>query len=185
MKALFKTTLLSALGAMARFTAVTYSSCNNDKCKAIVCAFGGTCNDGVCTCPTGYEGPQCEKVMRDKFLGVYQVLEKGTLSETAQYTVSVEPGTEISDLRIKNFRNIFIEEVTGYVRSDSIFIPEQIVDERWEVQGMGVIQADKYYGNNGRLVLRYRVRDLDLSETAPADDFGLQSGEPSIWNKTP
>jgi len=185
MKARLKVMLLSALGAIACFTAVTYTSCNNDKCKAIVCAFGGTCNDGVCTCPTGYEGPQCEKVMRDKFLGVYQVQEKGTVSETAQYTVSVEPGTEVTDLRIKNFRNIFLEEVSAYVRVDTVIIPEQTVDERWKVSGIGVIQSDKYYGANGRLVLRYSVRDLDLPETSPADDYGMNAGSPSIWNKTP
>ena len=175
--------MLSAIVAIAAFTAVTYSSCNNDKCKAIVCAYNGVCNDGVCTCPSGYEGPQCEKIMRDKFLGIYSVLEKGTTSQTAQYTVSVEPGAEITDIRIKNFRNIFIEEVNAYIKSDTVIIPQQTIDERWEVDGIGIIDSDKYYGANGRLTLRYRVRDMDLPENTPADDFGMSSGEPSIWNK--
>ncbi len=185
MKTSFKTILLSALSAIAVFTVISVTSCDNDKCKAIVCAYNGVCNDGICTCPSGYEGPQCEKIMRDKFEGIYQVLEKGTTSQTAQYAVSVEKGEEITDVRIKNFRNIFIDAVSAYVKSDTIFIPEQTVDERWVVKGVGIIEADQYYGAHGRLVLRYNVRDLDLPENDPLDDYGLQAGAPSIWNKTP
>lgn len=162
MKHSFKTILLSAFSVIAIFSVVSVSSCNNDKCKSIVCAYNGVCNDGICTCPTGYEGPQCEKIMRDKFEGIYQVLEKGTASQTAQYAVSVEKGEEIIDVKIKNFRNIFIGAVDAYVKADTIFIPEQTVDDRWVVKGIGVIEADKYYGEHGRLVLRYNVRDLEL-----------------------
>ncbi len=183
MKNSLKTIFLSALSLMAIFTGVT--GCNEDKCKTIVCAYNGVCEEGVCSCPTGYEGPQCEKIMRDKFEGIYQVMEKGTTSQTAQYAVSVEKGEEIIDVKIKNFRNVFVGAVDGYVKSDTLFIPEQTVDERWVVKGMGILEADKYYGAYGKMTLRYSVQDLDLPEGSPADDYGLQAGAPSVWNKTP
>src|SRR5690606_22092293 len=50
MKARLKSIILSALGVASVFTTVTVSSCNNDPCKSIVCAYGGTCADGDCIC---------------------------------------------------------------------------------------------------------------------------------------
>jgi len=42
------------------FSACTKSSNNNaDPCSSITCQNGGTCANGVCTCPTGYTGTNC------------------------------------------------------------------------------------------------------------------------------
>ncbi len=185
MKASIKTIMLSALSAIAAFATVTYSSCESDPCKAIVCANGGVCNDGSCTCPSGYEGTQCETVMRDKFIGVYVVLEDGSTSNTAQYTVSVVAGTAVTDLKIKNFGNRFLDYVEAYVKSDTVYIPQKLYDGRWEVQGTGIYQADPsdFYGRHGKLTLKYTVIDKSLPSTAPADDFGVILGFPSLWNK--
>lgn len=46
--------------AIMIFTAVTYTSCTKDKCKDVTCQNGGTCTDGVCSCPSGFEGTNCE-----------------------------------------------------------------------------------------------------------------------------
>lgn len=35
--------------------------CKSDLCKDITCLNGGTCLNGLCSCPEGYEGPACEK----------------------------------------------------------------------------------------------------------------------------
>jgi len=179
MKARFKTILLSALGAIAAFSAVTYTSCNSDKCKAIVCAYGGVCSDGACICPSGYEGTQCETISREKFLGVWMVLEKGTISNTAQYPVSLEKGNSITEVKIKNFRNSFVDPVNAYVKNDTMYIPQQTVNNN-TVEGIAYIQDDKYYGYHGKMIVRYKVKNNTNNLT---DDFGLDLGEPSLWNK--
>jgi len=53
---------LFALGlvAITAFTAITYTSCNKDKCKDVTCQNGGACTDGTCSCPSGFEGANCE-----------------------------------------------------------------------------------------------------------------------------
>jgi len=105
MKARFKTIILAAFGAISAFTAVTFTSCTTDKCKSVVCAYGGVCNAGACICQSGYEGTFCETVSRDKFIHTWIVVETGTLSSTASYTVTVQPGTDNTQtsLVIQNF----------------------------------------------------------------------------------
>lgn len=43
------------------FGATLYNtSCNKDRCNNVTCQNGGTCVNGYCSCPTGYEGDNCE-----------------------------------------------------------------------------------------------------------------------------
>jgi hypothetical protein len=178
MKARLKLVMLSALGAMAAFSAVTISSCKEDKCKAIVCAYGGVCSDGQCLCQSGYEGAQCATITRQRYLGVWHITEDGTYSNATQYSVAVEAGANITELRIKNFRNSFVDDVQAFVKGDTITIPNQVVNNK-TVRGFGYIVDDKYYGANGKMVIRYLVRD----QNGITDDFGIDGGEASLWNK--
>jgi len=178
MKARFKTILLSALGALTAFTAVTSSSCSEDKCKAIVCAYGGVCTDGQCLCPSGYEGPQCETITRTRYLGIWNITEDGTYSNAAQYSIAVEKGPNLSEVRIKNFRNLFVDEVQAFVKGDTITIPNQTINGN-KIYGFGYITDEKYYGDNGKIVMRYVVTD----PAGNVDDFGVNGGDASLWIK--
>ena len=53
---------------MAIVSAVVYSSCVQDACNNVSCLNGGSCGNGVCRCPTGYEGTQCETLSIARFL---------------------------------------------------------------------------------------------------------------------
>lgn len=59
----------SAILTIGAFSAITYTSCNKDECKDVVCKNGGTCVSGKCSCATGYEGTNCETVSRTKMVG--------------------------------------------------------------------------------------------------------------------
>lgn len=52
--------LVTAIVTILVFAAVGYTACNTVKCKDMVCGNGGTCKDGVCTCPDGFTGRLCE-----------------------------------------------------------------------------------------------------------------------------
>lgn len=66
----------SALLAVGAFTMVTYTACNTDECKDVVCNNGGTCVSGTCNCPTGYEGTDCSTLSRAKFIGTWTGSDK-------------------------------------------------------------------------------------------------------------
>ena len=182
MKARIKTIILSALGAIAAFTAVTSTSCEPDKCKAIVCAYGGVCKEGTCICPAGYEGHQCETITRDKFKGVWTVFENGTVTNSAQYEVSIDYGSSLTEMVIKNFYNKF-KDVTVNVRikGDTMYIPQQTIQDH-EIKGHAFLQDDKYYGKNANLQVFYSVKLPD----GRTNDFGLSgvgNGEVSVWTR--
>lgn len=179
MKAGFKTILLSALTVMSAFTAVTYTSCNSDKCKAIVCAYGGVCKDGTCVCAAGYEGTQCEIVTRDRYKGAWYVAEKGTYTDPAQYMISIDNGSDMTRMVIRGFANTINSEVNMRINSDEITIPLQTVDS-FEIQGTGVLKSEGMYAKHGQLTVRYTIRDL---RTNMVNDFGVNIGQPSVWTK--
>lgn len=61
----FKRFALSTIIAALVLLASAYTSCTKDKtdkCKTVVCLNGGTCKDGSCSCPTGYNGSTCADV---------------------------------------------------------------------------------------------------------------------------
>jgi hypothetical protein len=64
--------LFSALLTIGAFAAVTYTACNKDKCKDVVCQNGGTCNDGNCICTFAYTGSKCETAIRDSYQNTYK-----------------------------------------------------------------------------------------------------------------
>lgn len=180
MKARFKTIILSALGALSAFSAVTYTSCQPDKCKAIVCAYGGTCKEGTCICLPGYEGYQCETITRDKFKGVWTVFEKGTESHPAQYDIVVEDGMTMTEMKIRNFNNLFKngEEVVVGIKGDSLFIPQQNVNG-YVIQGKGYLPETSFYGRHGEMKVNYSVKLKD----GRVNDYGLNIGTTSVWTR--
>ncbi|MBN8671717.1 MAG: calcium-binding EGF-like domain-containing protein [Chitinophagales bacterium] len=86
---------LSALLTIGAFSAITYTSCNKDECKDVVCKNGGTCAAGVCSCPTGYEGTNCETVSRDKFVGNWSGSDACT---SGTYTIALSVAKSTNDI---------------------------------------------------------------------------------------
>lgn len=181
-----RSVLLTASIITASFSAVTYTSCSEEKCAAIVCANGSVCNEGSCICPSGYEGSRCETVNRDRFLGNWSVVEDGTISAPANYSVVVEKGSGITEVTLKNFRNYYTSNVKGRVKGDTLYIDPQDVPasggQTSNIEGKAYLTKDQFYGINGKLVVNYRATTSGL-----VDDYGFDANnadsKPSVWHK--
>lgn len=66
-----KYTLVTAFAFLTISSSVLYTSCTKDACADLKCQNNGTCTDGFCSCPTGYEGTECEVLSSDRFTGTY------------------------------------------------------------------------------------------------------------------
>ena len=176
-----KTIVLSAMSAILVFGGITYTSCKRDKCQEITCAFGATCVEGVCYCTTGYEGSQCEKTIRSKFIGAWTVTESGTQTQTAEYTLNISEGTTINTVSIHNFNNKFGPDysVSAYVSKDTLYIPRQYVDSNL-IEGRGYLSPSQFYQEHGEVIVHYFV--LDTASNV-INDYGWDRGKPSEWLK--
>lgn len=180
-----KKILLASAAVFAVFTTVTFTSCKENYCKGTVCAYGGTCNeeDGSCSCQTGYEGERCETETRSKFKGAWRIIEDGTNSNPATYSVSVEDGKAINEVVIRNFYNKFNPLVTATVKDDTIYIAPQVIKVNeidYTIEGKGYAVPEAFYDLHGRLVLAYRVSASDGS----VNEFDMNGAtNHSIWTK--
>ena len=182
MKSPLKKVFISAVLTLAALVSITYMSCNNDKCKTIVCAYGGVCNQGACICPSGYEGTNCEIISNSKFIGNWQVFEKGSTTNAAQYQIYISADTPVTTVTITNFNNLFKVPIIAYVNHDSLIIPNQELQGKI-IFGVGYIYSTATYGQFGAIAMSYEVVD---TATGRVDDFGYYPADlsnQSAWNK--
>ena len=138
----------SALLAVGAFSMVTYTACNKDECKDVVCQNGGTCVSGTCNCATGYEGTNCETQVRAKFVKTWTASDKDITNgdDLATYTSSIVNGTAITEVKISNFSDdYFNNDIKATVSGNTITIPSQQPDnDMYYVEGSGTYNsADK------------------------------------------
>lgn len=186
MKATFKPVVFTALITIATFCGVFYMSCKQDKCKAIACAYGGACNDGVCKCMPGYEGTNCETVTASKFAGFWYVAETGTITNHRQYPLDIIADTNATTVWIQNCYNYF-PSIRATVQGDTITIPnQQLLGKVIFGKGYLVYPSDPSNPNLPiTLTMLYEV--IDSVNQNMVDDFGvnavLDHSQASVWTK--
>jgi len=67
----WKQTLVTAILFIFLAGAVVYTSCEKDPCTNLTCYNGGSCGNGKCICPTGYENTQCQTLSVTRYIGTY------------------------------------------------------------------------------------------------------------------
>jgi hypothetical protein len=69
----------------------------DDPCDDVTCLNGGTCNDGTCSCQSGYEGSTCGTEVRAKFLGYTMACScpSGNLKLPSTMTTSQQCGNRV------------------------------------------------------------------------------------------
>lgn len=141
MKNLFKSLALTLLAA------ATFTSCEQDPCKDVVCGDQGQCVEGTCVCNAGYEKGAttnlCDTEQRAKFLGTFAVSDVCSNSGNSDYNVTISAGTAgITEVRVTNFYGLFTSAVVATVDGNTITIARQQPDnDNIFVEGTGTISG--------------------------------------------
>lgn len=164
--------VIAALIAVCSFVMVTYTSCqkkgtNANVCEGVVCQNDGFCHidsathKPYCTCPTGYEGPNCATVSVKKYLGQWDITQTviGTdsahfLGTVYQYEAFLEQTATPTTFFInnlsdnKNYNEIIctIDSVnSGHFYMDTISAYHMLYDHYTILYGGGHINAAGNY----------------------------------------
>lgn len=136
-----KSILLASILTVGAFTATIFTSCNPDACKDVVCANGGTCTDGNCSCPVGYEGTTCNTESKAKFIKNWTASDLAAGSSTPiPYSCVIATGAGITNVIIaKTFSDdFFVNNITATVNANTITIASQEPDnDGYKVNGTG------------------------------------------------
>lgn len=110
---------------------------DKDPCDKVVCQNGGSCNNGNCSCATGYEGTTCGTEMRAKFIGLYN----GTLtcSGTAN-TVNMTINNSSAGITSVVFGD-GVDTWIGTVNESSVNITTQTISGGVTISGSGQISG--------------------------------------------
>lgn len=179
-----KKIIYTSLTTLLIFVGISFNACKPDKCKQVSCAYSGTCKEGVCLCQVGYEGEQCETITRDKFKGIWNVDEDGTLSSVAQYTLSMENGDKVNEVVIKNLQNYLDDvKVYGVTYLDTLTVPLQVLTNGYTVEGWGFIvdtnPLNQHYYQHAILTMYYKV----TNPLGIVNEYGSSGSQPSVWSK--
>jgi hypothetical protein len=101
MRPVKKTLLLLSFLSLTFFGAVLFFACEKDPCTNQTCLHGGSCGNGVCTCPVGWDGPVCQYRTVQRFLGTFAGSEYCNNGAPVIDSVFVLPDTAVSPLNVK------------------------------------------------------------------------------------
>jgi len=140
-----KSILVASILTIGAFSATLVTSCNPDECKDIVCANGGSCSDGTCVCPAGYEGTLCETQSRTKFVKTWSATDLQG-ANTLVYSCTITSGVGITGVIISNdfSDDYFINNINATVNGNTISIASYQPDaDGYAVAGTGTFSSNK------------------------------------------
>jgi hypothetical protein len=144
------------------FTTIAYTSCNSNPCKDIVCKNNGTCREGKCACPSGYEGPFCSSKVSDKFVGYFDGFVRKNGDAPVNLTLLVSPGSAPTQVVLYDLYKTYIKTpvVADIFDVVKFNIPLQIQGNN-SYKGYGSVETEKYiylwyqYVNNAGILETY------------------------------
>jgi hypothetical protein len=136
---------LTAAVVLSAFGTITYTSCNKDECKDVVCANGGTCNseDGSCSCATGFSGTTCQVEVRDTYENKYK--GNGSDNNGGSYTnwsLMFAPTTEeplAMSMTLLDENNAAQLNFTVHLTSNTAFTVDEKTTALYKYTGSGTI----------------------------------------------
>lgn len=170
-----KQIILGIIAIAGVFFVASYSSCTRDECAVKVCRTRGSrCESGICKCPTGVYGANCEVEYRSKYAGEY----RGTAPAdtfTLAYNSLVFLATD-DTVNYKKMELIWIDSASMYMAPK---LPIELVNmsatgSQFVIMDTtstaGLIKYSGYGSINGQTVTMNLTREL-LPSPGPKETY--------------
>ncbi|MBL7705420.1 MAG: calcium-binding EGF-like domain-containing protein [Taibaiella sp.] len=151
-----KSILFSAIGFFAIAASVVgFSSCEQDSCTVLLCKNQGKCEDGLCQCPAGYEGSECETTVASKYVGKYGGTTRcnynNMLFPIVPDTVEITPlaGPDKVGMKIRAGNTVLDGDFYGTVQGNTIVF-ETLISR--DAQGVELARIDAFVKFDGNLI---------------------------------
>lgn len=145
--------------------ATVFSSCEKQEqnfgpttfykpCEDVFCLNGGTCRDGNCECPAGFEGAKCEVKSVEKFIGEYKAYDDCYLDGKEPYDASISVDFDpVNELTLKGFGKTCPNDLKAFItiNKTNFDIPFQQSCGNYWVSGEGNLRNNVL---NVNLVIR-------------------------------
>jgi hypothetical protein len=130
-------------------TPLVYNGTFIEKCKNVVCYNGGTCKDGLCVCPIGYEGTDCQSQWNTRYAGNYDAYDECTPG--LNYAVNIVGlVNNAAGISINNISSTCpTQSLTANITKErtNIEIPLQQACGNWWMSGTGTQTSSTGYIN--------------------------------------
>jgi len=141
----WKLSLLTTFGFLALTAMIVLNSCEQDPCTDLNCKNGAACSDGLCQCPTGYEGAECDIPSSSRFVGSYSGSLRCDNFPIQQDTISIELVKEPNEIRLKmGFGNTSVLAMTGTAETPETHFATH-VDPDVDVHAYVTVDGDLIY----------------------------------------
>lgn len=97
----WKSLLVTVFSFIAISGMVLLNSCVKDPCTELSCKNGGSCSDGYCQCPTGFEGAECDITAASRFIGKWSGSTRCNNFPIQVDTVTIEKVSDPNTIRVK------------------------------------------------------------------------------------
>ncbi len=145
----WKQILITASLFTAVAATVFYSSCEKDTCNNVSCKNGGSCGNGTCKCPTGYENAECQDKSVTRFVGTfagYTECNNGAQVIDTAFIYADSTSEKTVDYVWVQLNSISPTILHGYVQTNesnySIIIPEVTATNYYKIYTI-TLQSNK------------------------------------------
>jgi hypothetical protein len=120
-------------------------------CDNVICLNGGSCSDGYCQCPEGYEGVKCETRWTEKFVGNFIASDECYTGSTGYYEMTINQDPVVANKLLFYKLGVTCTDSVIYAtinpEKTSFLVPMQNTCGHYYISGYGNMNTNNNFIN--------------------------------------
>ncbi len=136
-------TIIFAIVSFA-FLAIFSTSCERNRCytRGTTCQNGGVCFDGLCQCPSGFDGDSCQFAANRKFINRFGGIYAPSNTVAGDDTIVVSAGADNNSINFYHTKRVTGVSFTAKIKNNDITVPSVVGANGFTYSGTGSLNKD-------------------------------------------